>query len=475
MSNDLTTPSGAISTYGKAFVDASGTRFMVRGIALSSFMPINKTDDLLADVNYDYIKNIVLPHLTFLGVNTVRVYQVNTELSHKKVMNLLEANNIYVMIGTVTPSISVDRIDPKYTIDIYNRITAVAQEFCSYPNTLAFSVGNEVVFPGEIYTAKKNNANAANDTIKQDAAVIKSMIRDLKKYMNTQSLRAVPVGVAMQDGPTSTLKAWGGIGTDVVAQYYAAGSPAERADYIGINTYRYVNPSTGHGPLNAYDGLAAEVTTLPVPVFLTESGGLNIQSGSAPDSTRDWAIVTQVFNNPTLYEQLSGQIAFEFFEKEGYHGLFTQESDPTKPIVEFTYGQFNGGYKELAAQFQTASRISVPAAGTTTSPSTAPANCNPALLPCPVPNIALKIENYANTKLKVVQNGTVIGTLPAGTNSSPSSTPILVSDQWQLLIQDEVSSSNWEPVCQVPADKLKEGKVIKNNVAWGSGVACPIN
>ncbi|SMD33162.1 Glucanosyltransferase [Reichenbachiella faecimaris] len=474
--NTSSTSISEISVSGKAFVDATGNRFMVRGIALSTSMAMNGTNDLLADTNYDYIKNIILPHLTYLGVNTVRVYQVDHTLNHNKVMNLLSDSNIYVMVGLVTLSISVDRINPKYTLDLYNRITSVAQEFCAFSNTFAFSVGNEVVFPGEIYTAMGNNAKAANDTIKKDAAVIKSMIRDLKGYMNTKSLRAVPVGVAMQDGPASTLKAWGGIGTDVVAQYYAAGNSAERADYIGINTYRYVNPSTGHGPLNAYDGLASEVTSLPIPVFLTESGGLNIPADSqAPDSTRDWAIVTQVFNNPTLYQQLSGQVAFEFFEKEGFHGLFAQNADPSKTLIEFTYGQYNGGYKQLAAQFQTASRISVPAAGTTPSPSTAPAKCNPPLLPCPAPNIKLSIENYAPKVLKVVQNTVVIGTLPEGSANSPSTTPITASNDWPLLIQDEVSPSNWEPVCQVSADKLKDGKVIKNNVSWGSGVACPIN
>ena len=66
----------------------------------------------------------------------------------------------------------------------------------------------------------------------------------------------------------------------MVAQYYAAGSADERVDYIDINTYRYVNTSSGHGPLNAYDGLATEVVNLPVPVFLTESGGLNIPASA---------------------------------------------------------------------------------------------------------------------------------------------------------------------------------------------------
>jgi 1,3-beta-glucanosyltransferase GAS1 len=477
-------PISEISTNGKAFVDASGKRFMVRGIALSTAMKMDDTNDLLADANHDYIKNIILPHFTYMGVNTVRVYQVDPTQSHKKVMNLLADNGIYVMVGLATQDISVDRMDPHYTSALYQRGTDVIDEFQQYSNTLVFSVGNEVIFPGEMYAILKKkgvlHSGAATAVLENScAAVIKSFIRDMKAYLKSNGYRQIPVGMAMQDGAQVSMPDSNLIGTNVVAQYYAAGSADERADYIGINTYRYVNPSTGHGPLNAYDGLAAEVSTLPVPVFLTESGGLNIPAHeTVPNSSRDWTIVTQVFNNPTLYQQLSGQIAFEFFEKDAYHGLFVQNSDPTKDLKIFTYGdknKYDGGYNQLAAQFQTAKRISVPPAGTATSPSTAPANFNPSLLPSPKPTIPVSIENYAAVELKVVQNTSVIATLPRATNAStPSSTSVVVANLWPLLIQQEVNPTDWVPVCQVATSALVANAVIKNNVTWGSGVACPV-
>jgi len=114
-----------------------------------------------------------------------------------------------------------------------------------------------------------------------DAAVQKSLIRDAKQYLKSKG-RAIPVGMAMQDGPTESIppSEAGLVGTEVVAQYYACGANDERADYIGINSYRYV-PG---GPMDAYDGLARAVKTFPVPAFLAESGALGTNA-------RDWLIV----------------------------------------------------------------------------------------------------------------------------------------------------------------------------------------
>lgn len=482
--NNSKTLAGAISVNGKQFMDASGNRFMVRGIALSTVTPVNGTSDLLADANYDYIKNIIMPHLSYMGVNVIRVYQVNPSLSHKKVMQLLSENGIYVMVGMVDSEISIDRMNPHYTPALYQRGTSVIDEFQQYSNTFTFSAGNEVIFPGEMYAILQKqgveNPGQATAILENScAAVMKSFIRDMKAYMKSKGYRQIPVGMAMQDGPQSSVADPNLIGTDVVAQYYASGSADDRADYIGINVYRYVNTSSGHGPLNAYNGLAAEVSTLPVPVFLTESGGLNIPAGTTvPNSSRDWAIVTQVFNNPVLYQQLSGQVAFEFLEKNAYHGLFVQNTDPTQALTLFTYGssnQYDGGYNQLAAQFQTAKNIEVPPAATVTSPSAPPANFNPALMPSREPTIPVTIENYASSALKLVQDGSVLTTLaPAISSSTPSQTPLLISNLWPLLIQQEVSTSDWVPVCQVAASALVPGAVIKNNVSWGSGVACNI-
>jgi hypothetical protein len=459
-----------ISIIGKAFVDESGNRFIVRGVALSP----NRDVDLLSDDYSDYMKNYVIPQLVYLNVNMIRVYQIDESKIHKTVMDLLAQNNIYVMVGMVTPAVSVNRMKPQYTLALYNRTTTIASEFCNYNNTFAFSVGNEVVFPGEIYenTSPPEDAAKANSIIQNDAAVMKSLIRDVKIYMSACSLRMVPVGMAMQDGPSSTLT-WGGIGTDIVAEFYAGGDPTERADFIGINTYRYVNSKTS-GPMNSYDGLANEVANIPVPVFLTETGGFE-----SPPYERDWAIVAQLYTEQLLSQNLSGQVAFQFFEKGAGFGLYTEmpaaSANPTASGIPLVQTKL-GGAINLSRQYFESSQLHLPPMPTPVpDPSTCPSACNPALIPCPVPNINIIIKNYSPSVLKALQSGSVLADLPAGTPSNPTSTKVMVSGAVNLLIQQEESPQQWISVCQVAANKLIDGLVVQTNVPWGDGVACNIS
>jgi hypothetical protein len=517
---------------GKAFFLSPNTRFMVRGVALSSSEPQNGTNDLLADVNYGYMKETVIPLLLSLNVNMVRIYQVDLTHKHDKVMKLLEENSIWVMIGMVTPEICVDRIQPSYSLALYQRGTSVVDAFHQYPNTMAFSVGNEVVFPGTIYNfcynavysacyttlykedyavacnlyyasyyqaaysvlqaehpdwpAPKLEAEAAKQAIAKleaqadaqaveqvtaqavtnavatelrCAAVMKSFIRDMKAYMSSKDYRAIPVGMAMQDGPQASVSPAGLIGTDVVAQFYASGPADSRADFIGINTYRYLAGTTP--PQSCYVGLAAEVAGIPVPVFLTETGGQN-GPPTCNFIDRDWLDVPQMYSNATLYNQLSGQVAFQLFEKGAGFGLYDQGTNqPT------TWGVAS----DLAAQFSATEKITygvpfppLPSPNT----SQAPANCNPALLPCPGANtIAITVKNYSTAStLVVIQSETTLATLPSATSSTtPSSTTVTIDSQLELYILNAVTG--YPLVCSVPAGALSAGSTVSDNVDWG--------
>jgi len=401
----------------------------------------------------------------------VRVYQVDYTLSHQLVMNLLEKNGIGVMVELVTPEVCVNRINPVYTYSLYQQGAKVIDAFHKFANTLLFSVGNEVVFPGVIYEHFKDVKEAV-DCEKACASVMKSFLRDMKAYMKTKGYRAVPVGMAMQDGPQASVNPPGLIGTDVVAQFYACGDATQRADYIGINTYRYVNSKTP-GPMNSYDGLANEVHTLPIPVVLTESIGVNFPNGSTnPPYTRDWAIVDQTYTEKLLYQNLSGQVAFELFantETNDFFGLYNQPTDLTS-LTPTAYG----GADYLATQFAPSSPpLNLPIPPPVTSPSACPPACTPALLPNPAPNITVTVMNYATEVLNVVQNDTVMATLPAAASHDfPTSTKVHVFDQFPLYILQPVGKS-WPMVCNVAVNKFANGDTISNNVQWGR--ACNVS
>jgi hypothetical protein len=377
---------------------------------------------------------------------------VNESAGHAKVMALLAQNNIYAMVSLVSPQVCVNRLDPYYSLALYNRLTTIANEFCQYANTFAFEVGNEVVFPGNIYANSNNDAQKANQIITADAAVMKSMICDLKAYIVAHNLRAVPVGMAMQDGPTSTLTAWGGIGTDIVAEYYACGEPVQAADFIGINTYRYIPGN----PMSSYDGLADEVTSIPVPVFLTESGGNN---NNPPTVVRDWKIVPQMYSEELLYNNFSGQIAYDFFEEGNYFGLYNESPQPSVgPVAPgtLTPTQF-GGAANLSAEFGSVVSNIPPMPSSVTTPSACPTNCNPPLIH--YPNTHITIQNFADVPLVAVQGNVVID------SSTPSSVPVTLSNQRTLYILDQ--AQNWALVCQVAPNNITEGMTVMNNLQWG--------
>jgi hypothetical protein len=446
-----------ISTSGKAFVDSAGTRFIVRGVTLSA----TNGADLLSDDYSDYMKTYVIPRLKDLNVNVVRVYSVDESAGHTKVMEMLAQNNIYAMVSLVNTAVSVNRLKPYYSLALYNRLTALAGKFCQYDNTFAFEVGNEVVFPGNIYANSNNDAQKANQIITADAAVIKAMIGDVKAYIASQSLRAVPVGVAMQDGPSNTLTAWGGIGTDIVAEYYACGEASQAADFIGINTYRYIP----RNPMASYDGLADEVTSIPVPVFLTESGGNN---ANPPTVERDWKIVPQMYTEELLYNNLSGQIAYDFFEEGNYFGLYNESPLPSTGTVGA--GQLKptkfGGAANLGVEFgKVASKIP-PMPKSVTTPSVCPTKCNPSPAGSLIPNTNVTIQNFADVPLVAVQGQGVIADLPASSGSSnPSSVQVKLSNQRTLYILNQ--ADNWTLVCQVAPNNITEGMTVMNNLAWG--------
>lgn len=454
---------GPVFIQGKSFVikrKEEQNRFLVRGVALSSN---NENRDLLSDQYFDYMSQNILPKLKNLNVNLIRVYQVDPNLSHDKIMALLRDNEIYVMIGTVTKEINVNRLKPEYSTKVYDRVVQVVDSFSKYENVFSFSVGNEVVFPGVIYDGVKNIMKICDsekeciqktiDLEKKDAAVLKSLVRDIKRYMRSKHMRAIPVGIAMQDGPQKTIKPNSLIGTDIIAQYYACGDQNTRIDTIGINTYRYLS----NGSLNSYDDLSKEVKELPIPIFLSESGAIDFLH----PVERDWLIVPQNYTSSLLSDQLSGQIAFQFFNKNEKLGFY---DETTLSETEF------GGAQNLSKQNNFVSGFHVPFP--TENPIDIKCPFDEPMLPSPRPIFDIKIsfENFSDVStIGLYQNQKLINQQPIPGNGKIEN--IASDSELDLYVLD--SANHYALVCVVPAGTLKNGDHIKNNIQWGGN--CKIN
>ncbi|MFC5050526.1 hypothetical protein ACFPK9_07870 [Rubritalea spongiae] len=486
------TKTPVVTIKGKALYTTSiNERFIVRGVALSAKdVPALQIDDILSDTHIDFIKKTVIPQLLKLNVNMIRVYQANPKNSHSKVMEELSKNGIYVMLGLATSIYSIKRMNAEYTQSTFNHAAQLVDEFSNYENTLCFSVGNEVEFPGQQAanlhqdTPNQTDAEIVQMTINLElkvAQAMRSFARDVKHHISTNNYRTIPVGCAMQDGPQSSWTTTnpndyevGIIGTDIIAQYYASGDSTERMDYIGINTYRYLNGN----PMSSYDGLAIEASPLPVPVILSETGGLS----STP---RDWKIVPEMYTRTELYPQLSGQIAFQMLEEGAGFGLYSVSNNSgALTLTETT----NGGASNLASVYATAASKPVHTiASTPSSPTSPPPSAGNApavkitwpssLLPLKTyqaPNASITVKNYATYPIQLVQNDAVVGTIAAAASETrPRSGMMKVTPGVALSMQSKVKN-NWDAVCYLPAHKVKAGITVRNDVSWHVNAVCPL-
>lgn len=490
-----TTPLPVISTSGKAFVDSSGNRFVVRGVALSaSGVSALMIDDILADQHNDLMVNTIIPTLVSLNVNCIRVYQIDPANSHALSMASLEAEGIYVMVGLATSTYSVKQMTGEYSYGTFLHAAAIVDEFHAYNNTLCFSVGNEVEFPGQQASNLNSTAPAGaaastivTDTIALEIAVaqaMKSFARDVKAYITTKNYRTIPVGAAMQDGPQSSWENGnpnayqvGIIGTDSIAQYYGSGSVSERMDFIGINTYRYQSGATG---TNAYDTLAGECTNLPIPVFLTETGALA--------TPRTWAIVPQMYTDTNLYPQLSGQVAFQLLEEGSGYGLYdVTNSSGTITLTAST----NGGAAALGTEYGASVPNPLnPASATPSGTTVAPTSFGqspivsvtwPDSLLAPYTyqsaDASITIENHALYEVQITQMGTVMGTVSAAVDkNTPTTKTMNVYANQTLSIQGRNSSNSmWDALCGVAAVNVVAGITVQTNVIWGVYAGCNVD
>ncbi|KAF9330107.1 1,3-beta-glucanosyltransferase gas1 [Podila minutissima] len=145
-----------------------------------------------------------------LGLNTVRVYQVDMNLNHDGCMNILEEHDMYLLQDLASTLHSIIRTTPEYNTNFWNGVRTMVDAFNGYSNTLAIFAGNEV----------------ANDKNTTDASsYVKVLVRNTKAYIASSAPRRFPVGYANNDNRLQ------------VQSYFDYGPEAERIDFFGINLY----------------------------------------------------------------------------------------------------------------------------------------------------------------------------------------------------------------------------------------------
>ena len=87
-----------------------------------------------------------------LGVNTIRVYNVDPTLNHDDCISIFNAVGIYMLLDVNSPlpnqSLNPGDLAGRYSSTYLNHIFSVVVAFHNYPNVLGFFSGNEVMNDG---------------------------------------------------------------------------------------------------------------------------------------------------------------------------------------------------------------------------------------------------------------------------------------------------------------------------------------
>ncbi|KAF9428002.1 1,3-beta-glucanosyltransferase gas1 [Podila epigama] len=287
-----------ISIKGTKFFDSvTKDQFFIKGVAYQPRTLSTGFSDPLAKPN-DCRRDFAL--MKDLGMNTVRVYQVDPTLNHNECMKMLEDTGIYLLLDLAVPKHSIIRTNPEYDINIWNNVRSTIDAFRDYPNTLGFFVGNEVT--------NDNKTTVAS-------AYVKALLRDTKTYIASTSARKIPVGYANNDDPDIRVQ---------IQEYFNCGPEQERIDFFGINLYEWCGASATY-KTSGYVERTADIASYSIPVFLSEFGCNLITPRSFPE-------VKSIFG-PDMTNTWSGGIVYEWSQEDNNYGLVKINPDNTVRIL----------------------------------------------------------------------------------------------------------------------------------------------
>lgn len=219
-------------------------------------------------------------------------------------MSLLDAAGIYVISDLGQPNLSINREDPAWTTDLYDRYTAVVDALAPYNNVIGFFAGNEV----------PNNLSYT-----ESAAFVKAAVRDTKAYIKSKNYHSMGVGYAADDDATVRAQ---------VAAYMNCGNTADSIDFWGYNIYEWCGNSNYE--LSGYSARVAEFEGYSVPAFFAEYG-CNTPNGAAG---RIFTEIESLYSD-NMTGVFSGGIVYEYFEETNDYGLVTVEGTSVSTLADY--------------------------------------------------------------------------------------------------------------------------------------------
>ncbi|CAH1763789.1 7568_t:CDS:2 [Entrophospora sp. SA101] len=279
---------------GSRFFDSvTKEQFFIKGVA---YQP-NRN---IKGGNFDPLANVKhckrdIDMMKELGINVIRVYQIDNHENHDECMNYLEQSGIYLILDLATSYVNVNRDSPEWSLSIYKNFITTALEFSKYKNTLGFFAGNEV-------------SNVIENT---DASVfVKAAIRDVKKFLKKYSSRYIPVGYSSNDDANIRIP---------LLKYFNCGDDENaRADFYGVNMYEWCGKNSYE--TSGYAERTKEFSGYSIPVFLSEYGCNTYHP-------RLFEEVSTIYENKEMISIWSGGIVYEWTQETNNYGLIEYDSN----------------------------------------------------------------------------------------------------------------------------------------------------
>ncbi|KAL2044377.1 hypothetical protein N7G274_003082 [Stereocaulon virgatum] len=260
-----------------------------------------------------------------LGVNTIRIYNLDPKINHDLCVSIFNAVGIYMLIDVNSPlpnqSLDPGNLEGSYSSDYLNHIFSVVEAFKGYPNTLGFFGGNENM-----------NTVGTGGTV---PPYLRAVTRDLKNYIAKNSPRTIPVGYSAADVAEILTDSWAYLSCNINGQ---ANDPS-RSDFFGLNSYTWCGPTspTANYQASGYDTLLSTFGDTSIPVFFSEYGCNKVEP-------RVFDEVPVLYGNMTSF--MSGGLVYEYYEETSNNfGLVSFYSNDTAQLLI--------DYDNLQKQFNT--------------------------------------------------------------------------------------------------------------------------
>ncbi|KAF2021081.1 glycoside hydrolase family 72 protein [Aaosphaeria arxii CBS 175.79] len=308
-----------VQVKGSKFFTSEGKQFYIKGVAYAepsdSDTMIDRFNSLVDADACERDAQIIAD----LGANVIRPYSVDPTLNHDACMSAFEKKGIYVIVDVPSPTISINRLTPEWTISMRDEFMKVIDGFSKYDNLLAFVASNEVI-------TNVNNTKAA--------PYVRAAIADLKAYRDLQGYRNIPIGYS--DAFDASVR-------EETLNYFNCGDQESAADFFAANVYTWCNDDDTMAK-TGYDSLYKEIEGYSIPYFFSETG-CNQGGSRSKGPNRSFKDQAAVLGRE-MNDRLSGNIIYEYFQNVNNYGLVSVSGTSVSKFSD--YSRLQQAWKTLS-------------------------------------------------------------------------------------------------------------------------------